>query len=259
MGQFRKALFLHTQKTAGTSIVAAAQAHYGVENVMSHADYVTIETERFDRAPFISGHFGFAFAKPRMEGRYAFTFLRDPVERIISLYSFCRSMNSSEYPIYAAAKKGTLEEFLLGWRELSGLDRVGYIETINNNQAWQLCYGWEPYTFVRKAMYFDFEHDKIKAQALENLGRFDYVGFVETFCDDFEHIWRDLGFANQLSFTRHNVSENRLRIQDVPAGAMDLLLSFTELDREIYQIAWLRRQQRQSLNNNSLIENSVQS
>jgi hypothetical protein len=37
---YRPALFLHIQKTAGTTMVTLAQQHYGRENVASHGDFV---------------------------------------------------------------------------------------------------------------------------------------------------------------------------------------------------------------------------
>ena len=82
----RRALFLHTQKTAGTSIQAMARATYGEDAVCSHADYIALGQAGCAALPFVSGHFGYCFAQPLMQGRYCFTFLRDPIDRLVSLY-----------------------------------------------------------------------------------------------------------------------------------------------------------------------------
>jgi hypothetical protein len=88
-GSIKKpAIFLHIQKTAGTSIVDLARRHYGNENMTSHGDHLEgfkqfplkdkfFETERilskYEATPFISGHFGYDFSKPFMNVRYSFT------------------------------------------------------------------------------------------------------------------------------------------------------------------------------------------
>src|SRR5262245_12655325 len=108
----RNALFLHTQKTAGTSVQQAARYIYGNQNVASHADYVKLGIDGCAKLPFVSGHFGIEFARPLMEGRYCFTLLRDPIERLISLYAFCSSQQADHFPLYAAARRTDFQGFL---------------------------------------------------------------------------------------------------------------------------------------------------
>lgn len=123
----KPAIFMHIQKTAGSSVVHLARAYYGNENVSSHGDHLEGFTDfplkdkffsherilvEFGHLPFISGHFGYDFAKPFMQQRYSFTFLRDPIERILSFYYFCKSRDPEEYSIYKLVQELTLEEFL---------------------------------------------------------------------------------------------------------------------------------------------------
>jgi len=82
-------LFLHIQKTAGTSIVDWVRPFYGSENFVSHGDYLNGRTDDelekivnargkaprdFKDFPFVSGHFGFDFARQIMDKRFSFTF-----------------------------------------------------------------------------------------------------------------------------------------------------------------------------------------
>jgi len=146
------ALFLHIQKTAGTSIIQMAAKYYGNDNVVTHGDYLTLTAtpdshilypsinlnlEKFQNIQFISGHFGFDFAQQFRSDRFMFTFLRNPVERILSYYYFCRNRDPGEYNIYKLAQTLTLEKFL----------QLGFSEPIIkaciwNNQAWQLAHGY---------------------------------------------------------------------------------------------------------------------
>ncbi len=86
----RKALFLHTPKTAGTSIQEMAREVYGDQNVASHDDYLKLQIAGCKNLPFVSGHFGFEFARPLLADRYCFTFLREPIARVFLCTTFAR-------------------------------------------------------------------------------------------------------------------------------------------------------------------------
>lgn len=221
----RNALFLHIQKTAGTSIQEAARRAYGNGNVTSHGDYVALGQDGCAPHPFVSGHFGFRFAEPLMKGRFCFTFLRDPIDRLISLYAFCSSRPSDDgNPLYAAAMGTDLDGFLqLGNGPLR--DRIW------NNQVWQLAIGYEGGEYVE-----DFGGGDLLEMAKRNLARFDYIGSVETFGRDAAEIWRALGVEN-YRITESNVSPSRPKRDELPASTMELLLANTALDRQLYAYA----------------------
>ena len=107
----RPAIFMHIQKTAGTSITEAVRPHYQ-NDIVSHGDYLKHDTASLKNIRFISGHFGFEYARQFMDGRYSFTFLRDPVERILSLYYFSRTRDPAEFPIYRVAHEMDLAGYL---------------------------------------------------------------------------------------------------------------------------------------------------
>jgi hypothetical protein len=238
LSELKNVVFVHTQKTAGTSIINLLRTHYGYDNVISHADYIEADPERMDRIKVISGHFGFAFADRWMSSRYSFTFLRDPIERLLSLYSFCRSQQSDIYPIYAAARNSNLDVFLTAWRGLSGGDQLIYRETIQNHQTWQLCSGWSNDVLrPGRVSLCDFSKKELVGQAGEHLRKFDYVGLTDTFDADVSHIMEALGASLTLPPTKINVSENRLRLADLSTSTIALLEELTELDREVYEKA----------------------
>ena len=107
----RPAIFLHIQKTAGTSMTEAVRPYYQ-NDIVSHGDYLEHDTASLKNMRFISGHFGFEYARLFMDGRYSFTFLRDPIERILSLYYFSRTRDPAEYPIYRVAHELDLSGYL---------------------------------------------------------------------------------------------------------------------------------------------------
>jgi hypothetical protein len=76
-----KILFMHIPKTAGSSFRIFVEQF--TKNIYTfHAEKNSCDVEK---ACFINGHFGFSFMK-EIKYKHSFTILRDPIERIISLY-----------------------------------------------------------------------------------------------------------------------------------------------------------------------------
>lgn len=251
------ALFLHIQKTAGTSLVGLAFQHYGVAKVKSHGDFIdrflqpgaslpvnaargTPEfnaffspesiRERVGGIPFVSGHFGYAYASALRKGRYAFTFLREPMERVLSFYYFCRGRNAAEFKIYRLAQEASLDEFLK-------LGLGGDAEVQNylwNNQAWQLAYGFGNPT---SALVTDLPGEKILDMALRNLQTFDHVGLTETFEQDRDVVLRALRMKVPAEKIVDNATPNRPTRHDLPRQTLALLEELTSLDRIVYEAA----------------------
>ena len=82
----QRILFMHIQKTAGSSFLVFFQRF--TNNVyVFHDEQNSCDLEK---ACLVSGHFGFSLIKT-IKYDHSFTILRDPIERIISLYRFGRS------------------------------------------------------------------------------------------------------------------------------------------------------------------------
>lgn len=125
--QLRPAVFMHIHKTAGTAIVRLAREHYGHNNIISHGDHQPKHANlafhdtfftpqkilmRHNDKLFVSGHFGFDFCSVFMKNRFSFTFLRDPMERIVSFYYFCCARPKGENSFYDSVRQLSFEEAL---------------------------------------------------------------------------------------------------------------------------------------------------
>jgi hypothetical protein len=84
-----KILFMHIPKTAGSSFRLFFE-RFTKKIYTFHAQENSCDVEK---SCFINGHFGFSFMK-KIKYDHSFTILRDPIERIISLYRH----GSSEIP-----------------------------------------------------------------------------------------------------------------------------------------------------------------
>ena len=224
----RPAIFVHIQKTAGTTITEAVRRHYR-NDIVSHGDYLSRDPASLKKTPFISGHFGFEYSRQFMDGRYSFTFLRDPVERILSHYYFCRTRDPDEFPIYRAAHEMDLAGYLR-----AGFDREVIKSHLWNHQAWQLACGWND---PQQREISNFTEEQILERAKEHLMEFHYIGFAESFAIDSSAILANLNVPAPVSLVPANVTPQRPHRNDLPAATIRLAEELTYLDAAIYEHA----------------------
>jgi len=219
---------MHIQKTAGSSIVNLAKVEYGSENVVSHGDFLGHEPTDLQAYSFVSGHFPYSFARVLMPGRFSFTFLRDPIDRVLSLYFFSRTRDPDQFSIYRIAQETDLNEFL----------SLGFSDSTVKGHIWnrQVC----------QLASVDVEEEDLQKLELlngsalvetarRNLQTFDHVGFMETFPEDFRIVLRKL----RIDYTHTpwvNRTEQRLRTEEVGDEAMKLLHQLTSLDQRLYSL-----------------------
>lgn len=111
------ARLLHPRsKAAGTSVLSVMRAHFGAGNVFH------VQESRFLSVPIahllrrhdvIAGHFIVRnLSNEVLESAFVFTFLRDPLERLLSQYGFFRHMYEGNHPDVALARTQNLTEIL---------------------------------------------------------------------------------------------------------------------------------------------------
>lgn len=231
--QHPPALFLHIPKTAGTSIVELMRQHYG-QSLISGLDHIDHAPNEFEEIKFVSGHMGYDFAKHLMPGRFNFTFLRNPVDRILSLYYYLRSRDPNESIICALCQKFSLSDFL----SAGFYDPVIKLH-IWNNQVWMLARG---YNHSNKEFdthleilnqYSEFDLLNI---AKKHLDEFSFVGFTETFEDDIKYILLSLHIKTKGNIIHTNKSEHPKYeyLSEKDRANLDKL---TELDWQLYHYA----------------------
>ncbi|RLL50883.1 hypothetical protein D8Y20_10865 [Mariprofundus sp. EBB-1] len=222
-------VFLHIQKTAGSSIVDLARKYYG-DSVISHGDYSGIRAECFQKVNFVSGHFGYEFARHLMPGRFSFTFLRDPVQRVLSFYHYCKKQNPNDFEPYRLAQELSIEGFLEYALKPNTLKTA-----VCNNQAWQLAHG---YGHGTDRNYYSFGEAEMQDLAVAHLEKLSHVGFTETFEDDRSFILTKLGIpvpeVNEIT----NASGYRPSVNDLSGLAVELLEEVTRIDQTLYSYAW---------------------
>jgi len=231
----KPALFLHIQKTAGTTFLQLIKRFYG-HNMTSYGDCWGSPPEKFREVAFVSGHVGYDYCKPLLQSRYSFTFLRNPIDRVLSMYYFCRGRNSDEFMIYRKANELDLEQFIV-----AAYDDPWVKKNIWNNQVWQLAHG---YAHLDGRSIDSFPKDELLGMSLEHLSALSYVGLTENFEEDCKVIFSALGLPPSGEKVIENANATRPRQGDISEGTIDIIRNITELDQKLYDHVMGLRQRR---------------
>jgi hypothetical protein len=216
---------MHIGKTAGTSL------QHALFEAMPDAAIFHDSLPNFDSASaaelaindLVIGHFTYQHVAKLRPDRFLVTFLRDPVERVVSNYYFLRSVSpSSNYSEIAieAAKALTLRDFLL-------CDNPGVRMVTENSQAKWLAYDIRP---EHQGAIFD-----LRGQAERNLSTFDFVGIVEHFDASLAALSQQNGLA--LPIKKLNVTASRLSEPAAASETIELIRRLNAVDIALYAAA----------------------
>jgi hypothetical protein len=241
------AIFLHIPKTAGSSLSScfnlnfdARERLYMDAGLMGLPPHAPQRAVRWDddlirqtvcRAPentrYIYGHLAFfgihRWLKPPREARY-FTFLRDPVERVVSLYRFVKSRPAHDWNAEITSNDWSLEQWAAG---SAWLER-------NDGQTRRLLLGCED-TSIHDAALSSHRLERAHLEiAKARLREFWFVGLTETFDDDAHYLYGHFGFYRFAPDLVVNASPKSDAVSDY---ARRLIAQENLLDAELYQYA----------------------
>lgn len=223
--------FDHLRKTGGTAIYEWLSDWLGRDRVspmFGLRPYAEVTREFADRA-LISGHCHYVSGDGLDAARFNVTALRDPVDRVLSEYSYCHfdlpskpGLPGSEF--IRLARASSLEEFI----ELKD-ETVSH--RISNEQARH---------FVPLGAYLG-NADDVGASRLARLALrgFDLVGTQERLDTFVGVLGRCFGMSDEriARFRRTNVTSRRLGRQHVDARIVSRIEQLNEWDIELYETA----------------------
>jgi hypothetical protein len=217
--------FMHIGKTAGTSL-----HHMLCENLRDLSIYHTSrpgfdnttpdEIEPYD---LILGHFCYRHTSKFRPERFMITVLRDPVDRVVSLYNFLRLWpgqgNALNSVALTAAKALSLREFLLS-------DHPEILMHISDNQTKTLAFDYLPCELPCR--------DDLLDMARDHLAAFEFVGICEHFDASVHALSVALRLDEPMVSKRLNVTAEQGEIIAASAADIRLIQDLNELDNELY-------------------------
>jgi hypothetical protein len=227
----RQTAYLHIPKCAGSSVNEHLKRHLGstrsgravMINSIDAARGHEASLEAAKRARYVAGHCGWDHIAELGDTHFRFTFLRNPAERVLSFYGFCRSLpetrNTAHFPVRAACAL-TFEAFC---RSEDPAVRM----FVDNAQARALACD---YTRLDGALPEDW-----RARAASNLEKLDFVGLSERLNDQFPALCARIGVPPPGAPSRKNAGGDRDGTLPSTEEAADILGDRIAADAALYE------------------------
>jgi hypothetical protein len=233
-------VFVHIPKTAGTSIRALLAECFRPEDVSPAFRVQPIDAEVAQHlAAFavISGHISWADIAEHFPTRRLITFLRDPIDRCLSVYGYFRERTDRPLiPLDQIQGLNSGEEAVALARQLDPDDffcsnHPHVLQSIDNRMVWQLGH------HARYENRHQVPPAEALARAITNLKAFSFVGFYERLNEETSRLPATLGAVGQHSLPVLNPTLRPLHRTDISPRVLTALQRRTELDRRLYDIA----------------------
>lgn len=172
---------------------------------------------------YFVGHFSFGMHRHLPSPATYLTFLRDPVQRVISLYKYSREHSHAYY--HKQARSSGLEEFCL---------RSGLLEL--DNGMVRFIRGAKDEDFVNRTPFGLLERDDLET-AKRNLDHhFFFLGLQERFDESFLLLAKYLG-DRQPRYLRLNEAKSSKKEESIKPEVVDAIRQNNLLDLELYEYA----------------------
>jgi hypothetical protein len=215
----RGLIFIHIPKTAGSTLRPIMDRHYP-RPVICKLDFLPRDLDAFLRLPeqarsrirVMQGHFPFGLHKHLSVPADYLTILRDPVNRIISMYYWIHG--NQEHVLNTLVRSMSLRDFADSGFEITANHQTSLISGLTANSV-----------------------DDALAVAKKHLqGEITAFGLNERFDESLLLFKKRLGWKH-VFYSRRNVTKSRPRRSEVPDAVLDLIQKHNSLDLELYEFA----------------------
>jgi hypothetical protein len=219
-----RVIFLHIPKAAGNTIRSVALRNYPIRSVLAMPHKVHPGIAAFNNTPpeklaavqFMYGHVAFGIHERFPDKSKYMTFLRDPVERVLSFWRFIRG--NPNHRLYMVANKfNTLREFL----EAEITPEISNLQTV---------------AISGKALASADCSELDYQLATSNLqSSFSVIGIVEEFDRSLALCSATFGWKDPI-WNQLNRSAFHLERSDVDPADLALIQSLNEYDIRLYEL-----------------------
>lgn len=225
-------VFVHIPKAAGSTLHHLLEMQYAPEESFAtcstprypHNDLTHFEAlgeDELARIRLLNGHMGYGLHRRLPRPAVYITYLREPVERVLSHYSFERTLPQS--PVYPYLQSGDmdLKEYVRYYTEAAEMD---------NLQTRMIAGNWHKRGFgpCTPAMLDEAKHNLRE--------RFAVIGLAEAFDASYLLLKRYFGWRLTY-FSRRNKTRERLYRDHISSDELAYICDHNRFDLELYAYA----------------------
>jgi len=219
MSSDRAVIFIHIPKTAGSTLRPIMDRHYP-RHVIRKLDFLPRDLDAFLKLPeqarsqirVLQGHFPFGLHEQLAVPADYVTILRDPVDRIISMYYWIQG--NHEHVLNKLVRSMSLKDFADSGFEITTNHQTSLISGLIANP--------ENNAFAIARSHLESE---ITA-----------FGLNERFDESLLLFKKRLGWKH-IFYSRRNVTKSRPRRSEVPASVLEIIQRHNSLDLKLYEFA----------------------
>lgn len=235
-------LFLHIPKTAGATLTGVLGTRFAERDCQELYVKPAPDLSNLDGFRYVTGHVDIRFLDEFEGNPFVITFLRDPIDRSLSSYSYLRSLDET-----------FTRSLLFPGRGPGALDRLLRCMRLTHECSIDELIAREP---AIAAEYFGSRQSRVLGGtdprggderldlALEGLERCDFVGITERIDESASWLARRLGWRDLAPLPRTNVSSARVSRGELSPQALEALTELTQVDHDLYREAVGRYERR---------------
>ena len=232
-------LFLHIPKAAGSTFKKILNRNYSRNSIIQFTgkkseieNFLLLPEQRKKAINVIEGHMTYGFHKFIPKPYKYLTFLRDPVERVVSLYYFIKRR-----PAHYLHNKIINDNMSL----LDFINSNLSVE-IDNHQT-RLISGIEDIPIGSCSIEI---FEKAKSNLIND---FVFVGISEKFNESLL-VFKDIFKQNNIFYSVRNQTKNRPLVKNIPDSVINAIAEKNKFDIELYRLAKQMMEKKILSNNN---------